>query len=69
MHAWTNKLVSFPVGFSATQTGQEALSQWYGFQGKNQTKGLHDDFPDALICSIHLQGLGQQNKNFYKYWV
>jgi len=69
LHAWTNKLVSFPVGFSATQTGQEALSQWYGFQGKNQTKGLHDDFPDALICSIHLQGLGQQNKNFYKYWV
>lgn len=44
--------IRFPQGFSASASGQRALSQFFAFSGKKA--GNLDDFPDALISAHEL---------------
>jgi hypothetical protein len=70
MFEWCNQNIVFPQGFEKTDTGMEALKQLYNFQGKKKTKTkIHDDFPDALICSVHLLNKFIRKQNFLKGYI
>ena len=71
LHAWTNGRVIFPANFSETKTGREAKKQLFAFEGKQKStiNKIHDDFPDALIHSIHLWNSKGNLTDFYKHWA
>lgn len=50
--AYSEGRVLFPPEFGFLDDGKRALSQLWGFGGKNKNKA--DDFPDALICCFEL---------------
>ena len=66
---WINGNIYMPEDFSKSTTGQEALKQLYNFQGKQFKSKIHDDFPDALICSVHILNKLFKTNNFLKGWL
>ena len=69
MTEWINRNIIFPRNFNDTKTGIEALKQLYNFAGKTHKSKIHDDFPDALICSVHLINEKIRKSNFLKGWL
>lgn len=69
MTEWINGNIIMPTDFEKTTTGKEALKQLYNFEGKKIKSKIHDDFPDALICSVHLLNKNIRKNNFLKGWI
>lgn len=66
---WSRNGILFPMGFEKTQTGAEALNQLFSFEGKKVKSKTHDDFPDAMICLIHIINKLTRKNNFLKGWI
>lgn len=69
MNEWINHNIVLPNDFDNTQTGSEALKQLYNFAGKKSKSKYHDDFADALICSVHLLNKTIKKNDFLKGWI